>query len=191
MKCATRAIFALPAIAAITLFFLLFHNPFVYDKHADDEAFRQSFTVTTQWQTIHLDKPLKINRKELQGLRIGLEQEKYESAVFFIARRDWEAGVRDSSQSAEGQIIRLSDEKLIRPELELVSNDGKLIRLKNTGILNGPHDTVEMEYTSYRASHWDSIPPFPDGADYFTALRIKGDEPFEVVSITWEALGID
>lgn len=180
----------LTAVIFLVRDYFLIYDKHAYDKHADDQEFRQFIAVTAQWQTITFDKPLKINRKELQCLRIGIPRDKYQSALGFVARRDWEAGVKDSSAAVGEYIVRTSDEKFILPELELIDGNGDVVKLKHSGIASGTGDEFFMEYSNYYKSNFDPTPPYPGTSDHFKAMRIRASEPFEVAAIDWWAAGL-
>jgi len=191
MKELTRtSIVAIPFLVMAAIIYLLTKNPFIYDKHADDQEFKKFIAVTTEWQTIAFDSPLKINRKEIQCLRIGIRYEKYESAYGFVAQRNWDTGANESTTAVGEYIVRLSDEKFILPELELIDGDGNAVRLKHSGIAGLPTDEFLMEYSMHYKSNFDPIPPYPGTSLYFKSMRIRASEPFEVVYVDWWAAGV-
>jgi hypothetical protein len=164
--------------------------PLVYPPQSallfpEDQVVKKEIHVTTQWQTINFEAPLKINRQGLMGLHLVVDKEPYISTMD-IHPLNPECNTPDCFIDA-ACLRRLSDGAIIRPEAVLVGDNGVEVSVRPLGHLNPYFDTHVMTMALGTFKDVDSPPPdFPEGIQAFTALRIRATEPFVVRYLWWQ-----
>ena len=150
----------------------------------EDQVIKKEFEVTTQWQTIIFQKPLRINRQGLMGLHLAVDQEPYISTMDDHPLNP-ECITPDCVINAFC-LRRLSDGVLIRPEAFLIGDNGVEVKVRPLGHLYPYFDRHVMTITLRTFKDADSpSPPFPNGIHAFTAMRIRSTEPFLVRYLWW------
>ena len=150
----------------------------------EDQVIKKEFEVTTQWQTIIFQKPLRINRQGLMGLHLAVDQEPYISTMDDHPLNP-ECNTPDCVVNAFC-LRRLSDGVLIRPEAILIGDNGVEVRVRSDGHLYPYFDKHIMTIALRTFKDADSPPPeFPVGIKAFTAMRIRSTAPFLVRYLYW------
>jgi hypothetical protein len=153
-------------------------------KFSEEQVIKKEIQVTTQWQTITFEKPLKINRQGLMGLHLVVDQEPYMSTTDDDPRN---LDCSDAEyQKNAFSLRRLSDWAIVRPEAVLVGDNGVEVSVRPDGHLYPYFDQHVMTIALRTFKDADSpSPPFPVVIQAFTALRIRGTEPFVVRYLWW------
>ena len=147
----------------------------------EEQVIKKEFQVTTHWQTITFDKPLKINRQGVMGLHLAVDQEPYISTTD-IHPLNVDRGNIEKAFS----LRRLSDGTLIRPEVILIGDNGVEVKIRPVGHLYPYFDEHIMTIALGTFKDADSPPPdFPLGIKAFTAMRIRSTAPFLVRYMYW------
>ncbi|MFZ1986534.1 MAG: hypothetical protein WAU91_19145 [Desulfatitalea sp.] len=150
----------------------------------EDQVIKKEIQVTTQWQTITFEKPLKINRQGLMGLHLVVDRAPYISTMDTHPLNP-ECNTPDCVIDAYC-LLRLSDGAIVRPEAVLVGDNGVEVNVRSLGHLYPYCDTHVMTMALRTFKDVDSPPPdFPESIQAFTALRIRGTEPFVVRYLWW------
>jgi hypothetical protein len=153
-------------------------------EYPEDQVIIKEFEVTTQWQTITFEKPLRINRHGLMGLHLAVDQAPY------ISTTDDDPRNLDCSdaeyQKNAFSLRRRSDGVLVRPEAILIGDNGVEVKVRPTGHLYPYSDKSIMTMALRRFKDINSPPPpFPKGIKAITAMRIRSTEPFLVRYLYW------
>jgi hypothetical protein len=150
-----------------------------------DQVIKKELRVTTQWQTVTFEQPLRINRRGIMGLHLVVEQAPYISTM------------DDSPLNPECNepecfinaycLRRLSDGALVRPEAVLVGDNGEEVKVQPTGHLYPSFDKhiMTMALSTFKDVN-SPPPPFPAGIQTITAMRIRGTTPFLVRYLWWK-----
>ncbi len=150
----------------------------------EDQVVKKEIRVTTQWQTIAFEKPLKINRQGIMGLHLVVDQEPYISTMDTHPLNP-ECNTPDCYIDAFC-LRRLSDGAIVRPEAVLVGDGGVEVNVRPFGHLYPYCDRHVMTMALRTFKDVDSpSPPFPEGIQAFKAMRIRGTEPFVVRYLWW------
>jgi hypothetical protein len=153
-------------------------------KFPEEQVIKKEIRVTTQWQTITFERPLKINRQGLMGLHLVVDQAPYISTMDTHPLNP-ECNTPECFIDAYC-LRRLSDGAIVRPEAVLVGDNGLEVNVRSTGHLYPYCDTHVMTMALRTFKDVDSPPPdFPEGIQAFTALRLRGTEPFVVRYLWW------
>jgi hypothetical protein len=154
-------------------------------KFPEDQVIKKEIQVTTQWQTITFEKPLKINREGIMGLHLVVDREPYISTLDTHPLNP-ECNTPECAIDA-ACLRRLSDGVIVRPEGVLIGDNGVEVNVRPLGHLNPYCDTHVMTMALRTFKDVDSpSPPFPEGIQAFTALRIRTTEPFVVRYLWWK-----
>lgn len=149
-------------------------------KFSEEQVIKKEFQVTTQWQTITFEKPLRINRQGLMGLHLAVNQQPYISTIDIHPLND-----RSNIENAYS-LRRLSDGVLVKPEAVLIGDNGIEVRVRPVGHLYPYFDKYIMTVVLGTFKDANSPPPpFPEGIRGFTAMRIRSTEPFLVRYLWW------
>ncbi len=150
----------------------------------EEQVIKKEIQVTTQWQTITFDQPLKINRQGLMGLHLVVDKAPYISTM---ATHPLNPECNTPECFIDAFCLRrLSDGVLVRPEAVLVGDDGTDVNVQATGHLYPYWDPHVMTVDLRMFKDVNSFPPdFPEGIQAFTALRIRATEPFVVRYLYW------
>ncbi len=153
-------------------------------KFVEEQVIKKEFHVTTRWQTITFEKPLQINRQGLMGLHLVVDQEPYISTIDKDPRN---LDCSDAEyQKNAFSLRRRSDGVLVRPEAVLVGDNGIEVTVRPDGHLYPYFDKHVMTMALRTFKDVDSpSPPFPEGIQFFTAMRIRSTEPFLVRYLLW------
>jgi hypothetical protein len=150
----------------------------------EEQVIKKKFQVTTQWQTITFEKPLRINRKGLMGLHLAVNKHPYMSTT------DDHPLNLDCSKAEYAEnafsLRRLSDGVLVRPEAILIGDNGIEVKVRPSGHLN-PYCDENIITMDLRAIMDINSPatPFPESITAFKALRIRSTAPFTVQYLWW------
>lgn len=139
----------------------------------EDRRIDGPFQITTDWQTIRFDRPLRINREGLQALHIVVDQELYDPNNIY-----------DLEDKANHFNLRRTDGVLVRPEVVLIGDNGQeltVFPISNMGLYSGG---LTIGFSTYIDHHTPS-PPFPEGIKSFQAVRVRSNEPFEALYLRW------
>jgi hypothetical protein len=153
-------------------------------KFSEDQIIKKKVQVTTQWQTIAFEKPLKINREGVMGLHLPVIRHPYISTM-------WDHPLNPECNLPECAIgafclRRLSDGELVRPEAVLVGDNGEEVRVRPVGHLHPFFDKNIITVVLGTFALNDYPPPFPEGIKAFTAMRIRSTEPFVAQYLWWK-----
>lgn len=153
-------------------------------QYPEDQVVKKEFEVTTQWQTITFEKPLKINRKGLMGLHLVVDQAPYISTTGDDPRN---LDCSDAEyQKNAFSLRRRSDGVLVRPEVSLIGDNGIETEVRPLGHLYPYFDKSIITIALRTFKDMDSpSPPFPKNIKAFTAIRIRSTEPFLVRYMWW------
>jgi hypothetical protein len=140
--------------------------PLVYPPQSslqfpEEQVVKKEIQVTTQWQTIAFEPPLKINRQGLMGLHLVVDKEPYISTMD-IHPLNPECNTPDCFIDA-ACLRRLSDGAIIRPEAVLVGDNGVEVSVRPLGHLNPYFDTHVMTMALNTFKDVDSPPPRGSG----------------------------
>jgi hypothetical protein len=150
----------------------------------EEQVIKKEIQVTSQWQAITFDKPLKINRQGIMGLHLVVDREPYISTLDTHPLNP-ECNTPDCAIDA-ACLRRLSDGAIIRPEAILVGDNGVEVSIRPEGHLYPFFDRHVMTIALATFKNANSPPPpFPEGIQAFTALRIRATEPFVVRYLYW------
>jgi hypothetical protein len=153
-------------------------------EYPQDQIVKKEFEVTTQWQTIRFEKPLKINRKGLMGLHLAVDRAPYISTMDDHPLNP-ECNEPECAINA-ACLRRLSDGVIIRPEAILIGDNGVEVKVRPTGHLYPYSDNSIMTMALGICDDTNSSsPPFPRGIKAITAMRIRSTEPFLVRYLYW------
>jgi hypothetical protein len=150
----------------------------------EEQVIRKKIEVTTQWQTIVFEKPLKINRDGLMGLHLAVIKHPYISTM---DRHPLNPVCNEPECAINAACLRrLSDGALVRPEAILVGDNGVDVGVRPNGHLNPFFDKniITIALRTFKDVYSPS-PPFPEGIKAFTAMRIRSTEPFTVQYVWW------
>ncbi|MBI5552158.1 MAG: hypothetical protein HY911_11685 [Desulfobacterales bacterium] len=154
-------------------------------KFPEDQVIKKELHVTTQWQTITFEKPLKINRQGIMGLHLVVDKEPYISTID-VHPLNPECNTPDCAIDA-ACLRRLSDGALVRPEAVLIGNNGVEVSIRPNGHLYPFFDHHVMTMSLGTFKDVNSPPPdFPESIQSFTALRLRATEPFTVRYLWWQ-----
>jgi len=95
----------------------------------EDRRISGPFQITTDWQTIRFDPPLRINREGLQVLHFVVDQELYDPNSMY-----------DIEDTANHFSLRRTDDVLARPEVVLIGDNGEdvtVFPMSNIGLFSG------------------------------------------------------
>jgi hypothetical protein len=152
-------------------------------QYPEDQVVKKQFEVTTNWQTITFEKPLQVNRQDLQHLHLAADQQPYISTTDDDPRN---LNCSDAEyQNNAFSLRRRSDGALVRPEVILVGDNGVEVKVRPVGHLYPYFDkniVTIMMGTFILNNH---PPPFPKGITAFKAMRIRSTEPFLVRYLYW------
>lgn len=157
------------------------------DKRQYPEAriIKKEIEVTTQWQTITFDKPLRINRKGLMGLHLAVDQKPYISTMY---DKSMDPKCKKTGCTINAFCLRrLSDGILIRPEAILIGDNGLEVKVRPAGHLYPYFDknVITIALRTFKGAN-SLPPPFPKGIKAFKAIRIRSTEPFLVRYLYWK-----
>jgi hypothetical protein len=151
----------------------------------EDWVIKKEIQVTTQWQTITFEKPLKINRQGIMGLHLVVDREPYISTLDTHPLNP-ECNTPDCAIDA-ACLRRLSDGAIVRPEAVLVGDNRVEVGIRPDGHLYPYCDSHVMTMALRTFKDMNPLPPdFPEGIQAFTALRIRATEPFVVRYLWWK-----
>ncbi len=154
-------------------------------KFSEDQVIKKEIQITTHWQTITLDKPLKINQQGIMGLHLVVDKAPYISTMDTHPLNP-ECNTPECVIDAFC-LTRLSDGAIIRPEAVLVGNNGVEVSIRPNGHLYPFCDPHVMTMALGTFKDVNSPPPdFPESIQSFTALRIRANEPFIVRYLWWK-----
>jgi len=177
---------------ATGIFLTLFIKPVVFfiatfvspDWLFDERRIDKRFVVTNQWQTIAFDYPLRVDPESIQVLHLGLDSRKYDDDVGYMMSKNAKSDVRTPLPRFI-DIRRLSDEKLIVPDIELIAADGRQVMIRATASRYWPNGDFSVAYGTFGPTIYDASPPYPKDIEKFTSMRIRSDEPFVVLFMGW------
>ena len=150
----------------------------------EDQVIKKEFQVTTHWQTITFQTPLKINRQGHMGLHLAVDQDPYISTMDDHPLNP-DCNKPECAVDAYS-LRRLCDGALVRPEAVLVGDNGVETKIRPTGHLY-PYCDKNIRTINLRKSLFPTPQPgFPPGIESFTAMRIRSTEPFLVRYIWWQ-----
>ncbi len=164
--------------------------PIIYPPKSDllfpeDQVIKKEVQVTPQWQTIAFEKPLQINRQGVMGLHLVVDQEPYMSTTDNDPR-NLDCSDEEYQKNAFS-LRRRSDGVLVRPEAVLIGDNGVEVSIRPDGHLYPYCDKHVMTIALGTYKDANSPPPdFPESVKTFTALRIRGTEPFVVRYLWWK-----
>lgn len=154
-------------------------------KFPQNQVIKKELQVTTQWQTVAFGKPLQINRRGTMGLHLVVDQAPY------ISTTDDDPRNLDCSD-AEYQLNAFSlrrrrDWALVRPEAVLVGDNGVEVKVRPDGHLYPSFDkrVMTMALRTFKDVNSPS-PPFPEGIERFTTMRIRSTTPFLIRYLWWK-----
>ncbi len=165
MKNAYIAVFVI--LLLIGLFAAGFYAVFVYSVKAINESVRsmhrkqtvaENVQVTTEWTEITSEQLLEPT-KRVQKVQLLIKNYK------------------DDIQNPDYGNITLSDGTKVKPEIEIIDENGKVYKLKE-GSRNGDLIGFSVDEKSHGS------PSFPKDVKYKT-IRIRSDEPFQSEKIIW------
>jgi hypothetical protein len=150
-----------------------------------DQVIKKELRVTTQWQTVTFEKPLRINRRGTMGLHLVVDQAPYISTMDDSPLNP-ECNKPECYKNAYS-LRRLSDGALIRPEAVIVGDNGVEVTIRPEGHLYPYFDKHVMTVILATFKDVNSpSPPFPDGIKTFTSMRIRSTTPFLVRYLWWK-----
>ena len=152
-------------------------------KFPEEQVIRKKIKVTTQWQTIVFDKPLKINREGLMRLHLAVIKHPYISTMDHHPLNP-ECNEPECAINI-ACLRRLSDGVIVRPEAILVGDNGEEVGIRPVGHLNPFFDRNIITIAMGTFALDGAPPPFPQGIKNFTAMRIRSTEPFTVQYLWW------
>ena len=139
----------------------------------EDRRIGGPFQITTDWQTIRFDPPLRINREGLQVLHFVVDQELYDPNNMY-----------DIEDTTNHFSLRRTDDVLVRPEVVLIGDNNQEVvvsPISNIRLFSGG---LTIGFSTY-IDHFTPSPPFPEGISTFQAMRVRSNEPFEAQYLYW------
>jgi hypothetical protein len=161
------------------------HPPDGLNKFPEDQVIKKELQVTMQWQTVTFKKPLQINRRGTMGLHLVVDQAPYISTLddHSLNPECNKPGCYKNAYS----LRRLSDGALVRPEAVLVGDNGVEVTVRPEGHLypSFDKDVMTVILATFKDVNSPS-PPFPEGIQTFTEMRIRSTTPFPVRYLWWK-----
>jgi len=144
-----------------------------------DQLLEGPFKLTTKWQTITLDKPLKVI-PYTQTLELMLPMDDYQGL---------DVDEPKSRYVIEpGRFKRLADQKITQPEVILVTKQGQEFRTTYGAIGSTRHykGFGTFWYLGFRTSFVMRKFYYPKGTE-FVAIKVRANTPMEIPYIGWFA----
>ena len=147
------------------------------NDYQENQKIPGPITIGPQWQVLELDEPLKINREGVQGLHIVVDPDEFSS--------NFNYGDDLSNDPDHYFDLRNESGELVAPEVVVVAQDGTEIELtpiSNIGLYEGGLTVgMGMRAEDIRLPS----PPFPEGVERLTSLRVKSNVPFTAEYLWW------
>lgn len=130
-------------------------------KFPEEQIIKEQFEVTTKWQTISFEKPLKINRDGLMGFHLVVDQEPYISTMdeHPLNPECNEAGCEINAFC----LRRFSAGTIVRPEVVLIGDNGEEVKVQPDGHLNPYSDKSIMTIALRTFKDVNSPPTISEG----------------------------
>jgi hypothetical protein len=150
-----------------------------------NQVIKNELRVTTKWQTVTFEQPLRINRRGTMGLHLVVDQAPYISTMDDSPLNP-ECNKPECYKNAYS-LRRLSDGALVRPEAVLIGDNGEEVIVRPEGHLYPSFDkhVITVILATFKDVNSPS-PPFPEGIKTFTSMRIRGTTPFLVRYLWWK-----
>ncbi|MGH1487489.1 MAG: hypothetical protein ACRBCI_14840 [Cellvibrionaceae bacterium] len=146
-------------------------------KDPNNQLIEGPFSITTEWQTIKFDKPLK-SSPHIQSLDILLDIDKYE-LVEGLSMSEYR--VLDLSYK------RLKDSVIVKPEVVLVDQQAREYRVTFDAIGTRYTKLGDYFFLGYGTSD-DERYYFPKDAE-FVSIRVRANKAMTVTHLNWIAAG--
>jgi len=139
----------------------------------EDQRIEGPFQITTEWQTIHFDRPLVINREGFQGLHFAVDSNLYDANSNY--------DLEDMPNQAN---LHRTDGVVVKPEVVLIGDNGEEVRVqaRSNIFLYAGGMTVGF------GPHIDNFTPpphYPESIHAFRAVRVRGNHPFVANHLQW------
>lgn len=136
--------------------------------------------MSGDWLLVSPDRPLVINREGLQGLHLMFDAGLYQPNYLF---NDEPCG--DPCDNPRYLFaLRNPEEKLITPEVVLVTESGEELELTPTSHLAPYTGGISIGFGLF-AGMYELPPEFPVHIDHFVSFRVRSNLPVEVDYFWW------
>lgn len=155
----------------VSLVFLLLQgcdNP----RFPQDQLLPGPFHFDSQWQLINFDPPLQINREGGQDLHLLVDKTRYEPHV--------------ADRWPHQASLQRSDGTLVLPEVVLIGDRGQEVKMGADTFMS-PYDVagITLGFSNYDPVYDEKPKPFPQEIQFFSAVRIRSNEPLDVKLLGW------
>jgi hypothetical protein len=137
---------------------------FLYSVYnlSEKQKIAENTQITREWLEITPKKPLKANRQVQKVL---------------LSIKDYEETISDSLEE-----IELENGTIIKPEIEIIDENGKIYHLKKSSRLQSSEFGMLIGFSLDEEKH--QLESLPQNLTY-RSIRIRSDKPFYCKKIIW------